>query len=85
MIDPNAVIAGRRNYKKGIINRSKIIRYLRKNYTASSKELSEKLDISYGSVYYHLSVLRIHNLVKKEGRMWRLIQYPQHTLDEYVG
>jgi len=84
MIDPNAIIHGRRNHKRGIMNRSKIIRYLRKNYVASSKELSRELNISYKSVYYHLTLLRNNNIVKKEGRLWKLSSYPQHTIEDYI-
>jgi len=85
MIDPNAIIAGRKNYKKGVISRSKIIQYLRKNYMASSREMAEKLGISYSAVYYHLRILKLYKIVKKEGRKWRLLAYPQHTLTEYMG
>lgn len=52
---------------------------------ASSREMSEKLGISYSAVYYHLRILKLHKIVKKEGRKWRLLAYPQHTLTEYMG
>ncbi len=85
IIDPNAILSGRKNYKKGIVTRSRIIRYMRSNYIVTSNELVKELNISHSAVYYHLHLLNKYGLVKREGKKWRLISYPQHTLTEYMG
>lgn len=52
---------------------------------ATSREISDKLGINYSTVYYHLHILKLYKIVKREGRKWRLLTYSQHTLTEYMG
>ena len=83
-IDPNAIIGGRRNYSVGIINRSKIIGFLKENYTGKTSEIAEKLNLSKACVRYHLNILRDANVVKKRGRSWVLSKNIQRTIDDFL-
>jgi DNA-binding transcriptional ArsR family regulator len=84
-LDPNAILYNRKNYLRGIINRSKIILYLKKKYLADVNELSEYLGISRSATRYHLILLRKYGVCKKIGRKWKLTKNIQRTLDEYVS
>jgi|Deesub1362A_J573_1020465.scaffolds.fasta_scaffold00001_331 predicted transcriptional regulator len=83
-IDPNAIIGGRRNYSIGIINRSKIIGFLKENYTGKTSEIADKLNLSKACVRYHLNILRDAKVVKKRGRTWVLSKNIQRTIDDFL-
>ena len=84
MIDPNAVILGRRNYSKGVRKRSMIIRLLKENYRLRTAEIAEKLKLSKSCIRYHLNVLYKAKIVRKSGREWRLSKNIQHTIDDFL-
>ena len=84
MIDPNAIIQGRKNYRKGIINRSRIIGFLKKSYSGKTSEISNALNLSLSCVRYHLRTLYMARVVKKKGRYWSLSKNIQRTLDDFI-
>ncbi len=84
MIDPNAVISGRRNYSKGIRKRTMIIKLLKENYRLRTSEFAERLKLSNSCIRYHLNVLYKAKVVRKSGREWRLSRNIQHTIDDFL-
>ena len=84
MIDPNAVIPGRRNYIRGIKNRSVIIGLLKKNYILKTSEIAQKLNLSKTCVRYHLNVLYRADITRKRGRKWILSKNIQRTINDFL-
>ena len=84
MIDPNAVIPGRKNYIRGIKNRSVIIELLKKNYMLKTSEMAQKLNLSKACVRYHLNVLYRANITRKRKRKWILSKNIQRTISDYL-
>lgn len=84
MIDPNAIIPGRKNYMKGVRNRTIIIESLKKNYILKTSEFARKLNLSSSCIRYHLNVLCNAKIVKKKGREWMLSKNIQWTIDDFL-
>lgn len=83
MIDPNAIIPRRRNYAKGIKNRTMIIRLLKKSYILNTSEIAQRLNLSTSCVRYHLKVLYNADITRKKGRKWMLSKNIQWTIDDF--
>ncbi len=83
-IDPNAIISGRRNYERGIINRSRIIGFLKENYSGKTTEIAGSLNLTDSCVRYHLKTLLNAGIVRKRGRTWVLSKNIQRTIDDFL-
>jgi predicted transcriptional regulator len=84
VIDPNAIVPRHKNYRRGIINRSKIIFYLKKHYSGKTSEIAQKLNLTVSCVRYHTNILLETGVVKKIGREWSLSKNIQRTIDDFI-
>lgn len=84
IIDPNSIIEGRKNYWRGIIKRSLIINFLKKNYSGKTSEIANELGFKTSTIRYHLKLLHRYNIIKKKGIYWSLSKNIQRTLDDFM-
>ena len=82
MIEPDAIILGRRNTSKGIKNRSRILVFLRKR-AASTSEIAEYMEMSRNGVLYHLKLLENIGILVKRGKYW-IVCVRQRKMDDYI-
>jgi len=84
-VDPIAYLVRRRNTRRGVASRTKIIRVMRMG-AKSVAELSRSSDLSESVIRYHLENLRVEGVVermgKKRGGKWRLTGVGQRTIEE---
>lgn len=79
---PKAFLTRKKNVKRGLIVRSKVIYALEKEGPLDAKRLAEKLGLSYSSVLHHLRLLKIEKTVVKQGKtgFWKLTGAGQQRL-----
>lgn len=78
---PKAFLVHKRNVKRGLRVRSKIIAALEKE-PLNARSLSEKVGVSYSSVLYHLHLLEAEKTAIKhpKTRLWKLTGAGQQRL-----
>ncbi len=71
---PKAFLSRKKNVKRGLAARSKIVSFLEQN-PLSAREIAEKTGTKYASVMHHLRLLESeHIIVRKEEKpfLWKL-------------
>jgi DNA-binding IclR family transcriptional regulator len=79
---PKAYLPMRRNFKKGLTVRSKLITILETG-PKHLNEICEATELSYSTVFYHMKLMEKHGVVSRGGRKpyeWKLTGYGQQTL-----
>lgn len=79
---PKAYLPMRRNVKRGLNVRSKLIAVLETG-PKSLKEICEATKLSYSAVFYHMSLMAKYRVVSKGGKKpheWSLTGYGQQLL-----
>lgn len=82
MIEPDAIIPGRRNTYKGINNRSKILIYLGKRI-ATTSEIAEYMNMSRNGILYHLKLLEDVGILTRRRKYW-IVHVRQRKIEEYI-
>jgi len=79
---PKAFLIHRKNVKRGLEVRSKIIDALEKEGPLDAKSLAEKVGVSYSSILHHLHLLEIERIIAKRSgtRLWKLTGAGQQRL-----
>lgn len=82
---PKAFLIRKRNVKRGLAMRSKIITALEKK-PLDAKTLAEKVGASYSSVLYHLHLLEVEKTAIKhpKTRLWKLTGVGQQRLTDRI-
>ncbi len=84
---PKAFLALKRNVKRGLINRTKIVSILQKK-PLNARELAERTGLNYNVVIHHLHLLEHEHIAVRSGKrpyVWRLTGAGQRTLfDGYL-
>ena len=79
---PKAFLLERKNVKKGLITRTKIITNLEQSPSAA-KRISEKIGISYSCVLHHLHYMENEKIIIRKSRkpfIWKLTGSGQKQL-----
>jgi DNA-binding HxlR family transcriptional regulator len=80
---PKSYLTSRRNIKKGLVSRSKILRALEKG-KKSATEITSETALSYECVTYHLASMKKERLVDRSTKAkpftWGLTPYGQQEL-----
>lgn len=84
--DSRAYLQALRNVSRGLKSRDAILSYLKEDEWTVASDIASLLDISLGTVVYHLRNLGTNGYVEKEpvGKRWRLIEFPQSFLTDYL-
>jgi predicted transcriptional regulator len=80
---PKAFLLHRRNMRRGLTVRSKIILSLEEK-PSCAKELAEKVGVKYSSVLHHLHLLETERVAVRQGEtpyLWILSGVGQQRLD----
>lgn len=72
-----------RNVKKGLMTRSKIIAILKHN-KSTTKEMAEKINMSYSAIRRQLKLMEREKIVRKIGKKWNLTGYGQREITDFV-
>ncbi len=80
---PKAFLIHKRNVKRGLSVRSKIIATLEEG-PLDTKRLAEKIGVSSSSVLHHLRLLKIEKIVTRQSkaRLWKLTGIGQQRLTD---
>jgi predicted transcriptional regulator len=82
-LHPKSYLTSKRNIKKGLVSRSKILRALEKGKKLAT-EIASETALSYKCVTYHLALMKKDQLVdrstKKKPFTWGLTPYGQQEL-----
>ncbi|MEM2341742.1 MAG: ArsR family transcriptional regulator [Candidatus Bathyarchaeia archaeon] len=72
----------KRNVRRGLTVRSKVIHVLEREGPLDTKRLAEKVGLSYSSVLHHLRLLKIEKIIVKQGKtgLWKLTGAGQQRL-----
>jgi len=83
---PNAWLSGFRNVKPGLERRTEILLIL-ENDSDTAKQLSEKINVTYSTILYHLHHLESKSIVKrtdtKPPYKWKIEPVGQQRLNTY--
>lgn len=71
---------------RGLRSRDAILSQLNEEEWTMVSDVASVLDLSQGTVLYHLRNLKMDGYVEKEqaGKRWRLIEFPQGILTDYL-
>jgi predicted transcriptional regulator len=87
---PNAFLKLKRNVKKGLKARTKILELLngsKKKYEFTVKDLSRLAKLSYYSSFHHLRLLENEQIVKRQGKRpykWKITGKGQKVLTSFA-
>jgi predicted ArsR family transcriptional regulator len=83
---PNAWLSDFRNVKAGLERRSEILRILEKS-SSTANQLSERIDVSYSTILYHLHNLESRGIIErarlKPPYEWKITPIGQQRLNNY--
>ena len=83
---PNAWFSDFRNVKAGLERRTSILRILEQS-SATANQLSERIDVTYSTILYHLHNLESRGIIEKVDAkphyMWLSRSVGQQTLNNY--
>jgi DNA-binding transcriptional ArsR family regulator len=83
---PNAWFSDFRNVKAGLERRTSILRIL-EQFSVTANQLSERIDVTYSTILYHLHNLESRGIVEKADvkppYIWLSRSVGQQTLNNY--
>ena len=84
---PKAFLTLKRNVRKGLLARTKIVLVLEKK-ASNAKNVAQETGLSYASVLYHLHLLETENILTRRGKrpyFWELTGAGQQRLTDVRG
>ena len=80
---PNAYLSNKRNVKRGLISRTRILGVLESRWD-DAKSIASKLQLSYSVILHHLRLLEVERVVSRKNRRpiyWSVTGLGQQQLE----
>jgi len=84
---PRAFLALRRNRRRGLVSRTKIISLLERGKALTAKDIARMTGLTYGVALHHLHLLEDEHITTREGKrpyLWRLTGAGQASLIDLI-